>query len=123
MANTIKETNRTIEISAIDSDYMMDQKINVQSVVFIPGVKAQDSNYVDIIEFGSLVKVKLISSIGQVESRAWIFNQRLQLGFIFANCVFTTGAKVIFNIGELHYGNDAITTRMKMKLKAEDVVL
>ena len=42
MANTIKNTGRTIEISDIDSDYIMDPEINVESVVFIPGA-ADDS--------------------------------------------------------------------------------
>ena len=126
MPNTIKITNRTIEISAIDSDYTMSTKLNVQSVVFIPGTGKQAANFVDIIQESGTddpVKIKLISSIGEVESRAWIFNQRLQLGFVFANGVFGLGSKVIFNLGEIHPGNDAINTRMLMKLNAEDVVL
>jgi len=100
MANTIKVTNRTIEVSAIDADYMMGQEINVQSVVFIPGA-ADDA--VEIIEDSTEttdpVKVKFVSGDG--EPRGWIFNQRLRLGFTFANGTFTAGAKVIFNIGEL----------------------
>ena len=100
MANTIKETNRTIEISAIDSDYIMNQKINVQSVVFIPGAA---NDVVDVIENSAEAvdptKVKLLC--GDDEPRGWIFNQRLQLGFVFANGTFSAGSKVIFNIGEL----------------------
>ena len=101
MANTIKTTNRTIEVSVIDSDYMMDTEINVQSVVFIPGA-ADDS--VDIVESSGEtadpVKVRLISADG--EPQGWIFNQRLRLGFVVANGTFSEGSKVIFNIGELH---------------------
>jgi len=100
MANTIKITNRTIEISAIDEDYMMPQNINVQSVVFLPGA-INDS--VDIVENSihatNPIKVRLVSGDG--EPRGLILNQRLQLGFVFANGIFTLGAIVIFNIGEL----------------------
>ena len=100
MPNTIKTTNRTIEISAIDSDYMMDQEINVQSVVFLPGAA---SDVVDIVEESihdaDPVKVRLLC--GDDEPRGWIFNQRLQLGFVENDGTFTQGAVVIFNIGEL----------------------
>lgn len=126
MANTIKVTNRTIEISEIDSDYMMPIKINVQSVVFIPGEAFKTTDFVYIFEDNPYgddpYKISLISSIGQVEPRAWIFNQRLRLGFVFLNGVFNTGAKVIFNIGEIHYGNDLWSTQMKMQLSAENIV-
>jgi len=100
MANTVKVTNRTIEVSAIDSDYMMPQNINVESVVFIPGA-ANDVVYIteNSGETADPVKVKLISGDG--EPRIWYSNQRLQLGFIFASGIFTQGAKVIFNIGEV----------------------
>jgi len=100
MANTVKATNRTIEVSAIDEDYMMDRNINVQSVIFIPGA-ANDEVYIveNSIEAVDPVKVLLVSGDG--EPRGWIFNQRLQLGFVFANGKFTAGAIVIFNIGEL----------------------
>ena len=125
MANTIKITNRTIEISHIDSDYMMPTKLNVQSVVFIPGTVLKDNSYVNIIENNATppLKIQLLSSIGTKEVRVWVFNQRLQLGFVFADGVFNTYAKVIFNIGEIKDGNNAISTHMKMKLKAEDAVL
>jgi len=100
MSNTVKETNRTIEISAIDEDYMMDVGINVQSVVFIPGAI---DDVVDIIEnsveTADPVKVQLLSTDG--EPRGWILNQRLQLGFVFADGTFTANSKVIFNIGEI----------------------
>jgi len=123
MANTIKITNRTIEISAIDSNYMMPIKLNVQSVVFIPGIALKAANYVDIIENVTYpVKVRLISSIDAKEPRAWIFNQRLQLGFIFADCNIDAWCKVIFNIGEIHSGNDIWTPEMKMKLSQETVI-
>jgi len=102
MSNTIKTTNRTIEISAIDADYMMGNEINVQSVVFIPGAS---SDKVDVIESSieavDPTKVLLISGDG--EPRGWIFNQRLQLGFVFANGTFSAGSKVIFNIGEVKW--------------------
>lgn len=99
MANTIKETNRTIEVSAIDADYMMDTNLNVESVVFIPGAAddqvdiTEDSNYT-----ADPVKVRLIC--GNNEPRAWLFHQRLRLGFVVADGTFNAGSKVIFNIGE-----------------------
>jgi len=100
MANTIITTNRTIEVSAIDEDYFTGLEINVQSVVFIPG---QATDFVDIIENNingdDPIKVRLYSSDG--EPRGWIFNQRLQIGFIIGNCTITEGGIVIFNIGEL----------------------
>ena len=127
MANTIKTTNRTIEISGIDSDYMMPQNLNVQSVILIPGAVLKKASFVDIIENSPYatdpVKIRLISSIGSKETRVWIFNQRLQLGFVFANGVFNLFSKIIFNIGELHLDNSFINTQMKMQLSAEDAVL
>ena len=100
MSNTVKATNRTIEVSAIDEDYMMDTGINVESVVFIPGAA---DDVVDIIENSiettDPVVVRLQSGDG--EPRGWTFNQRLQLGFTFANGTFTATSKVIFNIGEI----------------------
>jgi hypothetical protein len=127
MANTVIVTNRTIEVSDIDSDYMMPIKINVQSVIFIPGVAFKTTDYVHIIEdnpYGTNpFKILLISSIGQIEPRVWVFNQRLRLGFTKLGNVFNTGAKVIFNIGEIHFGNDAFNTQMKMQLSAENEVL
>lgn len=124
MSNTIKTTDRTIEISGIDSDYMMPIKLNVQSVVFIPGVILKGDNYVYIIENNSNSSVKcfLQSTISQTEPRMWIFNQRLQLGFIYLNGVFDLGAKVIFNIGELHHGNNIWAPEMKMKLSQETAI-
>ena len=99
MANTVKTTNRTIEISSIDSDYSMDPGLNVIDVVFIPGAA---DDVVDIVEISTHtadpVKVRLQSGDG--EPRAWRFNQRLQLGFVFADGTFSAGSKVIFNIGE-----------------------
>jgi len=100
MANTVQTTNRTIEISDIDEDYMMPSNLNVQSVVFIP---AGQSDSVDIVENSEYdtdpVKVRLLC--GDSEPRGWILNQRLRLGFVFADGTFTEGCKVIFNIGEL----------------------
>lgn len=126
MANTIKVTNRTVEVSGIDSDYMMPTKLNVQSVVFIPGAAFKTTDFVYIIEDHPYdtnpYKTLLISSIGQAEPRAWILNQRLRLGFTFLGNVFNTGAKVIFNIGEIHYGNNLWSTQMKMQLSAENLV-
>jgi len=100
MANTIKTTNRTIEVSAIEADYMMGMEINVQSVVFLPGAA---DDYVDIVESSveAVDPTKVLLLSGDGEPRGWIFNQRLRLGFVFANGTFTAGAKVIFNIGEL----------------------
>ena len=131
MSNTVVTTNRTIEVSGIDSDYMMPIKTNVESVVFIPGINFKAVNYVDIIENTmSPVKVKLIDSVNGTEARTWMFNQRLQLGFVFADCYLDAWCKVIFNIGELHYSNrvtnvrvSSFNTRMLMKLKAGDAVI
>lgn len=125
MANTIKTTNRTIEVTVVNADYMMPTKLNVQSVVLIPGTIQKGDNYVYIIEnnSNSSVKILLTSTITQTESRSWIFNQRLQLGFVYLNGVFDTGAKVIFNIGEIHRGNDAWTPEMKMKMNQETALL
>ena len=71
----------------------------------------------------------LQSSITRTEPRMWIFNQRLQLGFIYANGVFDTGAKVIFNIGELHFSSSPSNVRinawspeMKMKMSQETAI-
>lgn len=101
MANTVKVTNRTIEVSSIDSNYSMEIGLNVIDVVFIPGAA---DDVVDIVEISTEttdpVKVRLQSGDG--EPRAWKFNQRLRLGFVFADGTFTAGSKVIFNIGELH---------------------
>ena len=123
--SVVKVTNRTIEVSEIDEDYMMPAKLNVQSVVLIPGTVLKDDSMVPIIENSpdSPVKVLLTSTISTYESRCWQLNQRLQLGFVYLDSVFNTGAKVIFNIGELHSGNDSVSTRMTMKLNAEDAVL
>jgi len=131
--STIITTNRTIEISKIDEDYMMPLRTNVQSVVFIPGngLKVTDCVYIVENNIGGTNPIKcfLISSIDGTEQRTWIFNQRLQLGFIFAKGVFSTGSKVIFNIGELHYSNrrgtniriSSMNTRMLTKLNAQDM--
>ena len=100
MANSIKKTSRTIEISSIDSDYTMDPELNVESVVLIPG--ATDDN-IEIREYTgdvttSPAKTLLLS--GDNEPRVQYFRQRIRLCFEFASGTFTAGAKVIFNIGE-----------------------
>ena len=129
----IKTTNRTIEVSEINADYMMPLKTNVQSVVFIPGIIFKGDNYVYIIENSihavNPVKAFLQSTITQTEPRMWIFNQRLQLGFTYLNGVFDIGAKVIFNIGELHFNRRTTNVRinvwspeMKMKISQETAI-
>ena len=101
MSNTVKTTNRTIEVSAIDEDYMMDPGLNVESVIFIPGASGDVVDIVeDSVEAVDPVKIQLKSGDG--EPRGWLFNQRLRLGFVFANGTFTANAKVIFNIGEIN---------------------
>jgi hypothetical protein len=101
MANTIKVTNRTIEISNIDSDYFTPQLINIESVILLQG-KFHD-NYAYIVENdinGDYpIKAKLISTDG--EPRVWYTYQRLQLGFTVQTSSLGNGARVIFNIGEL----------------------
>jgi hypothetical protein len=99
-ANTVNKTNRTIEVSAIDSDYIMDMEINVESVVLIPGA-ADDQ--VTIREYTGNVatsptSVLLISGDG--EPRVMYYNQRKRLCFDFTDATLTQGAKIIFNIGE-----------------------
>jgi len=101
MSNTIVTTNRTIEISAIDADYMMPQELNVQSVVFLPG-GAADKVYIEENSIETTNPIKVLLESGDDEPRGWIFNQRLQLGFTFATGIFTATSKVIFNIGELN---------------------
>ena len=99
MANTIKTTNRTIEISAIDSNYSMDIGLNVHSVHFIPGAV---DDVVDIIEVdaNSPVKCRLMADVTDEPRTMYFGNQRLRLGFVFADGTFSAGSKVIFNIGE-----------------------
>lgn len=98
MANTIKATGQTIEISNIDSDFMMRSTIYVRSVVFIPG---RSYDCVDITENSQHekdpIKIRLHCKNG--DAKCFEFNQQLQLGFTFANGTFSNGAKVIFNIG------------------------
>jgi hypothetical protein len=100
MANTIKVTNRTIEVSAIDSDYMMGITTNVESVVFIPGAA---NDVVDIVESSveAVDPVKVQLNSGDAEPRVWYCYQRLRLGFVFTDGTFSGGSKVIFNIGEV----------------------
>ena len=100
MANTENKTDRTIELSAIDSDFIMDPEINVESVVLIPGAQNDE---VEIREYTgdvttSPAKTFLVSGDG--EPRTQYFRQRIRLCFEFAGATFTVGAKVIFNIGE-----------------------
>jgi len=100
MANTVKSTNRTIEVSAIDSDYMMDPEINVWSVVFIGG-GANDEVYIieDSVETTDPVKCHLKQAADEPREH-YLFGQRLRLGFTFADGTFSQGSKVIFNIGD-----------------------
>ena len=100
MANSINSTSRTIEISSIDSDYIMDPEINVESVVFIPGATDDE---VEIREYTgdvttSPAKTLLLSGDG--EPRTQYFRQRVRLCFEFASATLTAGARIIFNIGE-----------------------
>jgi hypothetical protein len=101
--STYKITNRTIEISDIDEDYLMPQEINVDSVVLIPATNPFGYSFVDIYEnseyISNPVKVQLYS--GDDEPRVWYTYQRLQLGFHFKTSFLTAGSKVIFNIGEV----------------------
>ena len=100
MANSLSETNRTIEISSIDSDFIMEPEINVESVVFIPGALNDE---VEIREYTGDVTtspVKTFLFSGDGEPRVQYFRQRVRLCFEFAGATFTAGAKVIFNIGE-----------------------
>jgi len=101
MANTIITTDRTIEISDIDSDYILDPQINVESVVLIPGA---DDDKVEIREYyrGSLATspAKTLLHSGNGEPRTQYFRQRVRVCFEFATATLTAGAKIIINIGE-----------------------
>jgi len=101
MANTIKTTSRTIEVSAIDSDFIMPPELIVESVVLIPGALGDK---VEIREYlaGNVITspAKTFLSSGDGEPRVQYFRQRVRLCFEFASGIFTAGAKVIFNIGE-----------------------
>jgi len=134
MANKIISTNRTIEVSEIDSDYMMPPKLNVQSVVFIPGDNKFGNDEVYIVEDSPYAtdpwKCFLNPDVDGKEPRMWIFNQRLRLGFVYNHGNFSEGASVIFNIGELHYSHrvtnirvSSWTPEMKMKLSQQTAVL
>jgi len=102
MANTIKTTSRTIEISEIDSDYILPPELNIESVVFIPGAsgdKIEIREYINSDVTLSPIKSLLVSGDGEPRIQ-YFFRQRLRLCFEFASGIFTAGAKVIFNIGE-----------------------
>lgn len=103
MPNTIKITNRTIEVSAIVESYMMPQELNVQSVVFLPGA-TNDKVYIIENSIETTNPVKVLLESGDDEPRGWLFGgQRLQLGFTFGDGSFSGTSKVIFNIGERGY--------------------
>ena len=102
MANTIVTSNRTIELSVMDEDYTMDNGINVESVVLIPGAAGDE---VEIFEYVSETelpsKTKLVSTGG--EPRVMYFYQRLRLGFDYGDSKLSQGSKIIFNIGVRNY--------------------
>lgn len=102
MANTIVTTKRTIEISNIDSNYMMSNSENIWSVVFYSGTAADK---VFIIESdGTYTPLKCFLQISADEPREhYFFGQRMRLGFVFADGTFAATAKVVFNIGERGY--------------------
>lgn len=101
MANTVKVTNRTIEVSAIDANYSMDPGLNVHSVHFIPGAI---DDVVDIVEISTEtadpVKARLMADITDEPRTVYFGGQRLRLGFVFASGTFSSGSKVIFNLSE-----------------------
>jgi len=100
MANTINSTSRTIEISVIDSDYIMGPEINVESVVFIPGAPDDKIEIREYVENVTTSPAKTLMFSGDGEPRTQYFRQRVRLCFEFASATLTAGAKVIFNIGE-----------------------
>jgi len=102
MANTIKQTNRTIELSDIDSDYIMSREINVESVVFIPGAT---DDQIEIREHTGVIATAPIKAFfisGDGEPRIQYFSQRIRLCFEFetASTILSEGTRIIFNIGE-----------------------
>jgi len=100
MANTINKTNRTVEISSIDSDYIMDPHTLVESVVLIPGASGDK---IEIREYTGNVTTspaKTFLHSGDGEPRTQYFSERIRLCFEFASGVLTAGAKIIFNINQ-----------------------
>ena len=100
--STINATNRTIDISAIDADYIMDPEVNVESVVLIPGA---DDDQVEIREYTGAVgtsPVKTLLQSGDGEPRTMYFRQRVRLCFEFGDVTtkLSASSRVIFNIGE-----------------------
>jgi hypothetical protein len=102
MANTIVVTNRTIEITAMDEDYIMEPEISVESVVFIPG--AADDQF-EIREYTGDVATSPVKGLfmsGDGEPRIQYFRQRVRLCFDFdaLTTTHTAGMKIIINTGE-----------------------
>jgi len=100
--STINATSRTIDISAINADYIMDPETNVESVVLVPGA---DDDQVEIREYTGAVgtsPVKTLLMSGDGEPRTQYFRQRVRLCFEFgaATTKLSGGSRVIFNIGE-----------------------
>jgi hypothetical protein len=101
MANTVKVTSRTIEVSAIDADYMMPLGLNVWSVELIGS--ANDKVYIIENNDANDVTKCFLQRAADENRNHYFFGQRLQLGFVFADGTFSAGSKVIFNIGERGY--------------------
>ena len=102
MANTIISTGRTIEISAMDSDYTMNPELNVESVVLIPGASGDQVEIREFVEAVGTSPAKTLLVSGDGETRTQYFRQRLRLCFEYGDATTTlsAGSKVIFNIGE-----------------------
>ena len=100
MANTIKTTNRTIEISNIDSDYTMSPHTYVESVVLIPGASGDKIEIREYIGDVTTSPAKTLLYSGDGEPRTQYFSERIILCFEFASGVLTAGAKIIFNVNQ-----------------------
>jgi hypothetical protein len=104
MANTIVITDKTIEISAIDSDYTMTESKPIWSVVLYSGTAADEVFIIedDGISSSDPLKCHLQKSADEPREH-YFFGQKMRLGFVFADGTFGATAKVIFNIGERGY--------------------
>lgn len=104
MANTVKTTKRTIEVSAIDADYMMSDGEIIWSVFFVPGAKGDEAFISeDSVETVDPVKCHLrlgLDTEAYQPLEHYFHGQKMRLGFDFSDGTFSGGSKVIFNIGD-----------------------
>jgi hypothetical protein len=99
MANTITTTNRTIEITDVDADYVMTDSLPVWSVCLMG-----DANDAVFILEGAAGPRKCHLKIAADEPREHYFGgQNLKLAFTFADGTFSANAFLCINLGERGY--------------------